>query len=100
MFYNVNIPEDIVEYIISFTCDRRGYNMMKYIERKNANRYRMRRLVKEISYFGKTGYCIAWLKPICMQRKKTSRFKKSLKAGKPSVEYHTGCYVSYGGLKK
>ena len=26
------LPEEIVEYIISFTVDRRGYNIIKYNE--------------------------------------------------------------------
>ena len=28
------IPEGIIEYIISFICDRRGYNIYLYNERK------------------------------------------------------------------
>ena len=71
MSSTIIFPEEIVEYIISFTCDRRGYNMLKYIERKNANRYRMRRLQREIKYFGTTGYSISWLKPIKSQRQKS-----------------------------
>ena len=91
----VILPEAIVEYIISFICDRRGYNIINYKLRKKDNWYRMYRLIKEIEYFGKTGYSVAWLKPIKCQRLKTREFKKSLKDGKPVVLYHTGCYINY-----
>ena len=52
--YSLVLPEAIVEYIISFTCDRRGYNMVLYKQRKLRNRCRMKRLRKEIRYFGFT----------------------------------------------
>ena len=91
----VILPEAIVEYIISFLCDRRGYNMINYKQRKKDNSSRMRRLLLEIKYFGKTGYTVPWLKPIKCQRIKTCGFKKSLKDGKPAVVYHTGCYINY-----
>ncbi len=29
------LPEEIVEYIISFSCDRRGYNAIEYEKRKH-----------------------------------------------------------------
>ena len=91
----VILPEAIVEYIISFICDRRGYNIINYKQRKKDNSSRMTRLLLEIRYFGKTGYSIPWLKPIKCQRLKTRDFKKSLKDGKPAVVYHTGCYINY-----
>ncbi len=90
----VILPEAIVEYIISFICDRRGYNIINYKQRKKDNWYRMYRLIKEIEYFGKTGYSVAWLKSCGTQRSNICRFKKSLKDGKPSVVYHIGCYMN------
>ena len=88
------LPEEIVEYIISFTCDRRGYNMVHYNKRKRMNQYRMRRLIKEIRYFGMIGYSVGWLRTCGRQKKQVSRFIKSLKEGNPTVTYHTGCYFN------
>ena len=90
----VLLPEDIVEYIISFLCDRRGYNMINYKKRKKDNWFRMNRLTKEIRYFGRTGYSISWLKPCGKQKRRQFRFKKSLKDGSPIIVYHTGCYFN------
>ena len=84
MSSTIIFPEEIVEYIISFTCDRRGYNMLKYIERKNANRYRMRRLLVEIRFFSKTGYSIPSLIKLNLksQRKNINYLATNLKINK------------------
>ena len=42
------IPEDLVENIISFACDRRGYNIFDYRKRKKDNEQRMKRIIIEI----------------------------------------------------
>ena len=86
------LPAEIVEYIISFTCDRRGYNILHYNRRKRLNLPRMERIISEIEYFNQRSYSISWLKPSAKQRRRTSMFKKSLKDGCPSIVYHTGCF--------
>ena len=86
------LPAEIVEYIISFTCDRRGYNILHYNRRKRLNLPRMERIISEIEYFNKRSYSISWLKPSAKQRRRTSMFKKSLKDGRPSIVYHIGCF--------
>lgn len=91
----INIPEEIVEYIISFTCDRRGYNIDQYNERKRKNWRRMNRLINEIKYFNLKNYSISWLRGTQNQRRKTKEFRKSIIKGHPSIVYHTGCYGSY-----
>ena len=88
----IELPEEIVEYIISFTCDRRGYNMVHYNERKKANWNRMRRLRQEIKYFGYLNYSVAWLRTCGNQKRQIPAFKKSLKEGNPDVVYHIGVY--------
>ena len=88
------LPEEIVEYIISFTCDKRGYNIELYNKRKKANQLRMKRIKYEIQYFNNIKCSIAWLTPSRNQIQKTSEFKKSLKKGNPVVVYHTGCYTT------
>tara|TARA_A100001011_G_scaffold204453_1_gene212710 strand:- start:1339 stop:1665 length:327 start_codon:yes stop_codon:yes gene_type:complete len=90
----IELPEEIVEYIISFTCDRRGYNMVHYNERKKANWYRMRRLKQEIKFFGYLNYSVAWLRTCGNQKRRIPAFKKSLKEGNPVVVYHTGVYIN------
>ena len=88
----IELPEDIIEYIISFTCDRRGYNMVHYNERKKANCFRMTRLQQEIKYFGYLNYSVCWLRTCGKQKLQIPAFKNSLKNGNPIVVYHTGCY--------
>lgn len=90
----IEIPEAIIEYIISFTCDRRGYNIDLYNERKKNNWMRMRRINKEIQYFNMISCSIAWLSGTSKQRKQIKDFKVSLKDGNPKVTYHIGCYKS------
>ena len=90
--YSHVLPEAIVEYIISFTCDRRGYNMFIYKRRKKCNWYRMRRLRKEIRYFGYLNYSIGWLRTAGRQKRQIPEFINSLKEGNPTVVYHIGCY--------
>ena len=90
--YSLVLPEAIVEYIISFTCDRRGYNMVLYKRRINAKSFEMKRIREEMDYFHHLRYSIGWLRPSGLQKKQTPEFIKSLKQGKPIVTYHTGCY--------
>jgi hypothetical protein len=92
MYY---LPEEIVEYIISFTCDRRGYNIDHYNKRKRDNSHRMKRLTNEIRYFKHNNYSISWLKANWKQRQNSKAFKRSITKGHPSVLYHIGCYGSY-----
>ena len=92
MYY---LPEEIVEYIISFTCDRRGYNIDNYNKRKRENWRRMGRLISEIKYFSLKKYSISWLRGSQKQNINLKKFKESMIKGNPSVVYHTGCYGSY-----
>ena len=95
-----NFPEDIVEYIISFACDRRGYNSIEYQERVKDNEPRMKRITLEIIHWSKSSYedngriSVSWLKPTRIQRMKTKQFKESLRRGIPQIFYHTGCYLN------
>jgi len=94
------LPEEIVEYIISFTCDRRGYNMVQYKDRIKAKWCQMRRITDEMDYFHHLRYSIAWLRPSGLQKKQTPEFIQSLKQGKPIVTYHTGCYSTSSQERK
>tara|TARA_A100001015_G_scaffold267796_1_gene318135 strand:- start:1988 stop:2329 length:342 start_codon:yes stop_codon:yes gene_type:complete len=91
----IKLPEEIVEYIISFICDRRGYNMELYTQRKKEKCFEMKRITREVEYFHHLRYSIAWLKTCGRQKKQISKFIKSLKEGNPIVTYHTGCYYTY-----
>ena len=90
---NIVLPEDIVEHIISFTIDRRGYNVYHYNRRKRINLPRMERIINEMKYFSEWNYSVSWLKPVKRQRRKSNDFRKSLKDGRPRIVYHTGCYL-------
>jgi hypothetical protein len=96
-----NLPEDLVEYIISFTYDRRGYNSIEYCKRKKENEKRMERIRIEILHWtGVAGselanrISVSWLKPTQSQRMQSNKFKESLRKGIPQIFYHTGCYLS------
>ena len=88
------LPEEIVEYIILFTVDRRGYNIIKFNERKRLNWMNMNRIVNEIHYFNQMDVSVCWLKPSIRQLRNVKKFKESLKEGNARVTYHTGCYSS------
>ena len=90
----IELPDEIIEYIISFTCDRRGYNIEHYNRRKKENWFRMRRINLEILYFNSLKCSVAWLSGTRNQRKKIKDFKISLRNGNPKVTYYTGCYKS------
>ena len=98
-----NFPEDLVEHIISFACDRRGYNSIEYHKRVKDNEKRMERIrIELIHWTGVTGdmerhserKSVCWLKSTNSQRSRYYLFKRSLKDGEPQVFYHTGCYLS------
>lgn len=88
------LPEEIIEYIISFTIDRRGYNMELYNQRKKESLPKFKRIQNEIKYFKKLGVSVLWLKGTANQNKKAKEFIKNLKNGKPLITYHTGCYFN------
>ena len=91
------IPEELVEHIISFCCDRRGYNSIDYYKRVKDNEPRMKRITVEL--FTLEIIMNDFFKPSFYLRKSkrkdaTKKFLKSLKKGCPEVVYHTGKYRS------
>ena len=91
------IPEELVENIISFACDRRGYNIFDYYQRVKDNEPRMKRIIVEL--FTLEIAMNDFFKPSFYLRKSkrkdaTKKFLESLKKGCPSVFYHTGKYRS------
>ena len=88
----IELPEEIIEYIISFTCDKRGYNIEKYNKRKKENEKRMIRIIFELKFWTNMRTSISWLKGTKDQKKNYKIWKQNLKKGKLTVSYHTGCY--------
>jgi len=91
------IPEELVEHIISFAYDRRGYNSIDYYKRVKDNEPKMKRIMVEL--FTLEIIMNDFFKPSFYLRKSkrkdaTKKFLKSLKKGCPSVVYHTGKYRS------
>lgn len=86
------IPEEIVEYIISFKFDRRGYIWWEYLKRKQENEENMSMIIHELFHWNYRGKSIKWLSPSAVQRKRTSAFLRSLKNGKPKNTFHIGFY--------
>tara|TARA_Y100000996_G_scaffold145625_1_gene112092 strand:- start:634 stop:1029 length:396 start_codon:yes stop_codon:yes gene_type:complete len=91
------IQEELVEHIISFACDRRGYNSIDYYKRVKDNEPRMKRITVEL--FTLEIIMNDFFKPSFYLRKSkrkdaTKKFLKSLKKGCPEVVYHTGKYRS------
>lgn len=95
-----NLPEDLVEHIISFACDRRGYNSIEYHKRVEDNKPRMKRISIELLNWIKCSIpyndriSVSWLKPVKQQKMQSNKFKESLKRGVPQIVYHTGCFLS------
>lgn len=88
----IELPEEIIEHIISFTCDRRGYNIEHYNKRKKNNQMRMNRINYEVKHWKNMGTSISWLRGTKEQMSSYKKWKNNLELGKPSVSYHTGCY--------
>lgn len=91
------IPEDVVEHIISFACDRRGYNIFDYYQRVKDNEDRMKRIIVEL--FTLEIIMNDFFKPSFYLRKSkrkdaTKKFLESLKKGCPKIFYHTGKFRS------
>ena len=91
------IPEDVVEHIISFACDRRGYNIFDYYKRVKDNEDRMKRIIVEL--FTLEIIMNDFFKPSFYLRKSkrkdaTKKFLESLKKGCPKIFYHTGKFRS------
>ena len=87
------LPEEIVEYIISFACDRRGYNVIEYEKRKTLDLPRMKRIINELLFWRKMGTSVSWLSACRSQRSRNDLFLKSLKEGNPKIVYNTGAYL-------
>jgi hypothetical protein len=100
------IPSEIVDYIISFVYDRRGYNSIEYQSRVKDNESRMKRIRLELLYWNKCSIpyndriSVSWLKPTQSQRMQSNKFKESLRKGIPQIFYHTGCYLSEANEKR
>ena len=91
------IPEELVEHIISFAYDRRGYNSIDYYQRVKDNEPRMKRIIIEL--FTLEIIMNDFFKPSFYLRKSkrkdaTKKFLESLRKGCPSIVYHTGKYRS------
>lgn len=95
-----NFPEDLIEHIISFACDRRGYNSIEYHKRVEDNKPRMKRISFELINWSKCSSAyndrlsVSWLKPTKTQKMQSKKFKESLRRGIPQICYHTGCFLS------
>ena len=95
-----NFPEDLVEHIISFAYDRRGYNSIDYYQRVKDNEPRMKRIRLELLHLSKCScdhyghISVSWLNPTGIQRIQLNKFKESLVKGVPQIVYHTGCFLS------
>ena len=88
------IPEEIIEYIISMIFDRRGYAVFEYNKRKEIDKPRMKLICKELHEFTFTGLSISWLKPCKAQRNNTKLFIESIKKGNPKIVFHIGYYTN------
>ena len=96
-----SIPEDVVEHIISFSCDKRGYNTIDYYQRIKNNEDRMKRILIELSDFffymkvKNRPFSLRSLKPTICQKWKYKMFKENLKEGNPTILYHTGLFLNF-----
>lgn len=89
------LPKCILEKIINYIFDKRGYNSIKYEINKKNNEYNMTRIRLELFIFFNKKMSISWLKPSSTQKNKCNSFIYYLKKGNPLVLYNTGLYTSY-----
>jgi hypothetical protein len=89
------LPKCILEKIIYYTFDRRGYNTIEYEINKQNNKHNMNRIRLELYIFFQKRMSITWLKSSHKQKKKNSLFIYYLKNGYPLVLYNTGLYTTY-----
>ena len=89
---NVYLYNDIINKILLFIFDRRGYNIFKMNNIKKNNKYRMIRIMTELKLWKFYGLSISWLRPTKSQSKNNKFFKKNLKKGKAIVTYNKGFY--------
>lgn len=82
------LPEEIVEYIISFLKNR--WDNIIYLH--NPHRIKMRRVFNELKHWKCSVLSVSFLKPSYGQRLQKYKFLESLRNGKPSVVYHTGFF--------
>lgn len=96
----ISIPEEVVEHIISFSCDKRGYNTIDYYQRIKNNEDRMKRILIELSDFffylkvKNRPFSLSSLRPTTLQKWKYKMFKENLKEGNPTILYHTGLFLN------
>ncbi len=91
----LELPEDIVEHIISFAFDRRGYNSIEYYKRKKKSYEKIMRINNEIKYYKSLDVSVCWLRGSNNQNFNLTEFKNSLKKGNPKITYHIGCYKDW-----
>ena len=79
------VPMEIVEHIISFVCDRRGYNIFNYRQRVKDNEQRMKRIRLELLHWSKCSFeynnriSVSWLKPTRTQRMQSKKIQRKFK---------------------
>ena len=90
----IELPEDIVEHIISFACYS-IYNSIDYYKNKKKSYNKIIRINTEIEYYNSftQPLSVCWLRGTReMKQNGGKKFKNSLKNSNPKTTYHTGCY--------
>jgi len=88
----IELPEDIVDYIISFACYS-IYNSIDYYKNKKKSYNKIIRINTEIEYYKSLRVSVCWLRGTSKQKQNGGKkFKNSLKNSNPKTTYHTGCY--------
>ena len=89
---NVCLCNDIINKILLFIFDIRGYNIFEINKNKKNNKYKMIRIMTELKLWKFYGVSINWLRPTKSQSKNNKFFLENLKKGKPIVTYNKGFY--------
>ena len=88
------IPKEIVEKIIQFKFDKRGYEIFNYYKKIEKNEHKINRIIKEIKYWNSLQVSVSWLKSGQKQKNKSKEFFKSLRKKSPKILYHIGSYYN------
>ena len=90
------IPEAIIELIISFKFEKRGYVWWERVVMMKMLSGPMKLFHWELTQWHKRGYTVMWLKPTPSQKKRAGTFKVSLRDGDdgPKLTCHVGMFHS------
>lgn len=103
-----HLPEAIIELIISFKFEKRGYVWWERVVMMKMLSGPMKLFHWELTHWHKRGYTVMWLKPTPSQKKRAGAFKASLRKWSslrngddgPELTCHVGMFHSTDEIER